>query len=66
MLFRSNSFREGFIKDGLYYMGLDLPATVPEYYCCILTSLDELSIRNREEWKLHMATIIGILAAEDL
>lgn len=59
-----NSLRMGHFYSVLGRIKLDL-FSLPESYASIL-EMDHLSKYYREKWKLHMATIIGILVAEGL
>lgn len=71
-LWALNNFREGYLQTALQHFGIDIETTnLPENYTDYYTepSMDVMSDSGkvqRRDWKLHMATIIGILESEGL
>lgn len=65
-----NNLRVGDFGIALKSLGIELPSSIPPTYCEMLEDdlpkLEIISRINRPKWKLHMATIIGILEAENL
>lgn len=70
-----DAFRMGYLGIAFHYLGLKRPESIPVVlndptYLSTGIILDnrysfsDMSLNNREEWKLHMLDLIGILQAE--
>lgn len=62
-----NFFRGGDIYSALSGLDIPIPESLPDDYGLVSVGTGgiwDLSLFNRPEWKLHMATIIGILEEE--
>lgn len=61
-----DNFRQGRLMNALEELEISPPSSFPEQYTDNYVYLSLLSENDRQEWKLHMCTIIGMLEAEGL
>lgn len=61
-----DEFRCGYLVNGLNWLDIPVPDSIPDSFNISYFTLSNMSRNKREEWKLHMCTIIGILKAEGL